>query len=279
MTAFASALPRFTSGLKNLMPRGCAGEACRRRAVLHGVWGKNFGIEFNSAWYCSSECFESGILNEIRNLMAIPMLHAGKPSARMSLTLFLYSRGKITEDQLRKTLDYQSITGARVEEVLIKLGYATQQDVTSAIAAQWGVPVLSLKKRNCDVPVRIPRKFIEEYALLPVHFVPAGRRLFVGFVHGVEHQLLTAIQQVINCDAVPCLITPEDFAQHLGDMSKVNENELVFEEEISLRDMARICRTYAMQVNADFAHLSLCRDYLWARLEGAKASVDLLFHL
>ena len=54
--------------------------------------------------------------------------------ARGDFTDILVKRGTLGPDQLNEARTLQQQTGAKIQDALIKLGYATQDDIMSAIA-------------------------------------------------------------------------------------------------------------------------------------------------
>jgi hypothetical protein len=117
--------------------------------------------------------------------------------------------------------------------------------------------------------------------MLPVHYAEAERRLLIGFVSGVQHQVLYTIGHMTSCTVAPCFITAREYEMHLHSPSTpfLRDDELVFEQIVETTEMARITTNYVVQLAADRVRLGKCRDYLWARIWGRKREMDLLFRL
>jgi len=213
------------------------------------------------------------------------MTSRGKPvkarNSRVPVGLLLLSRGILTAEQLRSALDHQRRTGLNFGEVVQQLGFATPEQVTAAVAAQWACPVFSLGDRRLELQVRIPRQFLELYRMLPVHFVESERRLLIGFVSGIQHQVLYTIGYMTSCTVAPCFITAREYEQHLYSPSTsfLRDDELVFEQIVEIAEMARITTSYVVQLGAERVRMGKCRDYLWVRIWGRKREMDLLFRV
>jgi hypothetical protein len=232
-------------------------------------------------WYCGPDCFEKAIQGKIGALMISP----GKPlqarNARIPLGLLLHERGVLTAEQLRHALDQHRATGMNFGDVVQQLGLATPEQVTAAVAAQWSCPVFSLGDRPLEVQIRIPRQLLELYGMLPVHYLENERRLLIGFVSGVQHQVLSTIGHITSCTVAPCFITAREYESHLHSPSTpfLRDDELVFEQTVETPEMARIITSYVVQLAAERVRLGKCRDYLWARIWGRKREMDLLFRV
>jgi hypothetical protein len=232
-------------------------------------------------WYCGSECFEQAIKGKIGELMT----SQGKPlkarSSRVPLGLTLLQRGILSAEQLRVSLEHHRLTELNFGDVVQQLGFATQEQVTAAVATQWACPVISLGDRQLEIGVRIPRHFLELYGMLPVHYSELERRLLIAFVSGVQHQVLYTIEHMTGCTVAPCFITAREYQLYLHSPSTpfLRDDELVFEQIVEPTEMAQITRSYVVQLAAEQIRLGKCRDYLWTRIGGRKREMDLLFRM
>ena len=129
--------------------------------------------------------------------------------------------------------------------------------------------------------LRIPRQLLELYGMLPVHYAENERRLMIGFVRSVQHQVLYMIGHITSCTVVPCFITAREYELHLNSPSTpfLCDSELVFDEVVELAEMARVTTNYVVQLAAERFRLGKCRDYVWARIWGHKQEMDLLFRV
>jgi hypothetical protein len=197
----------------------------------------------------------------------------------MPLGLAALSLGHINAEQLRAAVDFQKENGGRMGELLVTLGFATQAQVTAALASQWGHPFLSLKNRQVKVEHRIPTRLMELYSMLPIHFITQTNKLVIGFAELVEYRILSTIESMLGCTVVPCFITKEDFDQHFQSVrmqQSCGDEEVVFEQRAGISEIARIARNYAWQIGARSANFGLCSDYLWSRLQGQRVCMDVL---
>lgn len=258
----------------------CANAACTRTPLANAITRRHVGIRLADDWYCGPECFEVGARGKITEIMSFRHTQEQPPTLRMPLGLLLVSRGILTADQLRIALDEQRATNSNMGEVVQRLGFATAEQVTAGVAAQWACPVFPLAQPPFDLGIHIPRLLLESYEMLPVHFTEATRRLMVAFVKRVQHHILYTIEHVTSCSVTPCFITAHDYAMCLSaPMFRARENEIVFARVSSATEIAQLTRNYVHQIGADAVRFGICRDYLWTRICAPRNEMDLLFRL
>jgi type IV pilus assembly protein PilB len=86
----------------------------------------------------------------------------------------------ISLEELRKAQDLQRKSGENLSKSLAKLGYASDEDVTDFIAAQYNVPAIQLEDYEVEQEILdlIPREVAERHKILPVS--RAGTSLVVA---------------------------------------------------------------------------------------------------
>lgn len=257
----------------------CANPGCTAKSLMHVVSKRLTGIRLFEQWFCGPDCFEAGAQQKIVELLSLRNAQEKPPAMRMPIGLLLLSRGVLTQEQIKVALDQQRQTGANFGEVVQELGFATQQHVTAAVAAQWACPVFSVGDRPLPTEVHVPTSLLQLYEMLPVHFSAIGRRLMIGFVSRVQHHILYTIEQITNCSATPCFISFNEYRKHLRPLALgTAENELQFDRNNSIPEIARLVRNYVNQTGAAEARFGICRDHLWVRILG-RHEMDLLFRM
>lgn len=272
--------PGTLSKWRKLLPK-CANARCKMKSLLQAFSRRHRGLDLDGRWYCGPDCFEQSVKGKIEQIMTFQ----GKPgrtrSSRVPLGLLLLQRGVLTSEQLKTALEEHRSTELNFGDAVQQLGFATQEQVTAAVAAQWACPVFPLGDRRLEVQVRVPRLFLELYRMLPVHYAETEARLLIGFVSGVQHQVLYTIGHMTSCTAAPCFITAREYELHLHSPSTpfLRDDELVFDQIIESTEMARVTANYVVQLAADRVRVGKCRDYLWTRIWGRKREMDLLFRM
>ncbi|HYL96133.1 MAG TPA: hypothetical protein VET69_10040, partial [Terriglobales bacterium] len=203
---------------QKLAPR-CGHRECGRK---HGLWrrvrNRPFGTRMHGVWYCMPECLERALSEALRRAR-VAANSAFAPPHRIPLGLQLLSRQQLTADQLRVALQAQRTAGhGRIGEWLQTLGFATEQQVTAALARQWACPVLQVEpapQRPRRLPA-VPVSLLEACQMIPVDFVEATSTLHIAFGEGIDYRVLYAIEQMLGCHTAPCLIRPSALRKSLG---------------------------------------------------------------
>lgn len=228
-------------------------------------------------WYCSARCFREAAELEVARLLKLKVEQTANGS-RMPLGLSLIRRDLLTVGQWRKATEEQKEKGGELGEILVRQGAVSEKQVTAIRAAVWGCPVFPVPGPANQVPVNIPITLMQKYCMVPVHYVAATNLLLVGFVHGIEYELLYAIEQMTGCTTKPCFVTPSDFLLQMQAQNvDTPGSEVKFEAVQTPAEIARILCTSGIEMEADEAFVERCKDYLWARLKGVPRDVDLLF--
>jgi hypothetical protein len=243
---------------------------------------RNTGVFLQGRWYCSLDCFEQGIATAFAGLIRLPdepmpRLH------RIPLGLMLLGKGVIDESQLKAALRAQRETGnERLGRWLVRLGIASAQDVSAALAAQWGCGVFPLEqdRRYRECSQMLPLALLQSSRMLPVHYLSGSQLLFLAFSEDIDHSAIYAIERLLGSRTKPCVVTEAAMDQALDELRAVSRpGEVVFETLWDAPEMARTIRDYAVKLGADELVLARPRRFLWVRLKASQQSWDLMFRL
>ncbi len=279
MNVLKLSLPNFSRWQEKILPT-CASPACSPRTRLFSASRRTGGFRIGDQWYCSPECFEQATYTRLVSRCSGKAPERSTRRPRLPLGLMMLSMGHITEEQLPAALEYQRAHGGRLGEVLQALGFAGSGEVTAGVAAQWGYPVLSLKDQVLACSRKLPARLMEFYSVLPIHYSERSKKLVLGFVEQVDNHLLNCVETVLECRAVPCFITPEDFEQHYRKLrQQQGHEEVVFERAASPVENARIMRNYAVQLGAEAAKFDVCCHFVWSQFVRSGLCFDLVSRL
>ncbi len=91
---------------------------------------------------------------------------------KLQLGQVLQDRGLATAEQIDTALERQQADGHRklLGELLVELGYCSENQIASALAQAYGVPYAQITPKICDASVVeiLPREFLEKHAVLPL---------------------------------------------------------------------------------------------------------------
>ncbi|MBZ5642896.1 MAG: hypothetical protein LAO19_09075 [Acidobacteriia bacterium] len=263
------------------MVRVCQNRACLQRRVVWPDWlRKDDGVCLQGQWYCSSGCFELAAQAVFRRLLPSPEPARRRPH-RIPIGLFLLSRGTINNEQLKLALDLQKEKGGgRIGKFLRQIQAASEQDITDGLAAQWGCPVYPLGQARDFLKCAslLPLTLLETGRMLPVHHLRSAQMLYIGFVEGIDHSALYAVEQMLRLRTVPCVVAESELLEALNSLRhSESEPATVFDSPASPVEMARITRSYARQVNATDVWIARSGRFIWSRLQSALEPKDILF--
>lgn len=245
-------------------------------------WRKQEGVTLQGRWYCSLDCFEQAITDVFASLLKLPeeplpRLH------RVPIGLLLLGRGVITGAQLKSALEAQRSAGSeRLGRWLVRLGVASAQDVSAALAAQWGCATFPLDRdfRYRECAGMLPYTLLESSRMIPVRYLPASQLLFVAFSEDIDHTALYAIGQVTGGRTEPCVATESAMERALEEVRAASRPaEIVFETLWDAPEIAHTIRDYAVKLDADELMLARPRRFLWVRLRASGNSWDFMFRL
>ena len=131
---------------------------------------------------------------------------------KLQLGHILQDRGVVTAKQIDEVLSNQKKGKHRklLGELLVESGYATENQVASALAEAYGVPYAQLTPRICDPEIIeiLPRDFIEEHYALPLFKV--NDVLTVAISEPTNVFLLDEIERLSNCKIQVVCVTTKD---------------------------------------------------------------------
>lgn len=267
--------------LREKLAPPCGDRDCTRGQTL---WGRlrahSHTVVIQGLRYCHDECMERALLGALCRLRSgarqSPVPH------RVPLGLLLLSRQQLTVEQLRTALEAQRSAGyGRIGEWLQTLGFASELQVTAALARQWSCPVLrtSSVSPGANRVAQIPLSLLESCVMIPVDYIESTATLHVAFGAGIDYRVLYAIEQMTACHTESCMVIPSFVRQNLQALSaRRAESEVVFERVSEDAELSRIIRSYCVRLSASEIRLAVCGPSFWVRLLGpARPSLDLLF--
>lgn len=111
----------------------------------------------------------------------------------------LIERGIIVQSQLDESLAVQANKGGLLGQILVELGFATEEDVAQAITTQYGLPFLPLKNYAVDPEVvkLIPENVARQYCLMPVDRI--GDTLTIAMADPFNARAIEDIEHLHHC--------------------------------------------------------------------------------
>lgn len=261
----------------------CAGPACPYRDKLWPAWLRHTsGVEFDARWYCEVGCLKPVLVQQVQQLLS-RFLYERPRIHRLPIGLLLVNRSVITQDQLRAALRLQREAGrGKLGDWLRQLDMADENQITAALAQQWGCPVFPLDQLAAFLisSQLLPLPLLESAGAVPAYTSPDGQVLHLAFGERIDHTALYAIEQMLGCHTVACAANESTISTVLAQFRLHSPGEeTCFETVRDPREMMLIICSYAAELRA--LHIALVRTstYIWVRFHRKDAKRDLLFHI
>ncbi len=119
----------------------------------------------------------------------------------------LIERKKITHAQLRHVLATQKKEGGYSGQILIKLGYITEQDIMTALAVQFHLPYIAVDHYEIkrEVAELIPSEMARRYCIMPLDRV--GDVLSLVMLDPLDMLAKVDVHRHTRCSIVPFIST------------------------------------------------------------------------
>jgi hypothetical protein len=229
-------------------------------------------------WVCSPQCLEKEARAIFDQFSSLPVPDPA-PNHRVPLGLLMLEHGYVSEEQLRTALEMQTRERrGRIGEWLQVLHFVTERQVLTALGVQWACPLLSLRQApDPACSSMLPMPLLRALHLVPVRFMSATRLLYVALCVRVNYRVLAAIEQMVGCRAIPCLVSDNKIDEWLRQAQNLERDVQVFDRSSGPAEMARITGSYVARLSAEEVRIVRCGPYAWARLKIGTSATDLLF--
>jgi hypothetical protein len=238
------------------------------------------GTFLQGVFYCQPQCLQTALTAQLSRLHVLAP--APLPPNRIPLGLLMVARGKLTYIEVLAALEAQRRARyGKIGEWIEKLGFATEQDVTSALALQWGCPVASSADPTAiETASRIPLALLEAFHMFPLNYAPSTNTLYLAFGERVDHAALYAIEKILDCRTQPCVAPRKTIARHLEHLrQQPRPSDVEFGPMNDFAEMSRISSSYIARLSPDEVRLSRVGRFIWLRLKVRMSATNLLFRL
>ncbi len=136
----------------------------------------------------------------------------------------LLERRLITQKQLEKALAHQKEHGGLMGQVMIQLGFVTEEAVALALTAQYGFPYLPLENYEIDnaLTTVIPERIARQYCLIPIDRI--GNALTLAMADPSNVQAIEDIEMMTKCVVQTFVSTPSDISKAIDKYYKTGSN-------------------------------------------------------
>jgi len=263
----------------NHLRAACGNRFCHNTQLMRSIPGSRPGVSVGQVWFCCIDCFVVASYMTLERMCGPKVMEMPR-NPRLSLGLFLLSKGLLTAEQLRTATAKSHCLEEDIEVTLTKQGLVSEKQLAAARSAQWGYPMLAPGFIGQMVEIDIPRTILSACKVAPLHYSATARRIVLGFARRVEHSLIELIEEMTQCRVEPCIITHTDFDEQMERFSiPPGYEEVVVDDPGPPEKMARTVGRTAVQVAARTASFAQWRNFVLVRVSGKRGKVDVVFHL
>ena len=133
----------------------------------------------------------------------------------MKLGDMLLEAGLISQKQLDEALDVQKKEGGRLGYILTRLGFVNDEEVTSLLSRQYGIPAVNLEhfEISQDVLKRVPVEVAQRYAIIPLS--RTGSTLTVAIADPTNIFALDDLKFITNLNIEPVVASEFSIRQSI----------------------------------------------------------------
>jgi len=146
---------------------------------------------------------------------------------RGDFTEILIKKQILGPDQLSEARNLQQVTGAKLQDAILKLGYATQEDVMNAIAEFNGMQFVNLTDMTIPPSVieMVPESVARENVVLPMSQEEGNLKIVIS--DPSDFDTLQKLQFILNKEITPVLAAREQIVEAINRHYGQTETESV----------------------------------------------------
>ena len=250
------------------------------RSLWQRMWRRPAGALVQGVYYCQPECITDALTAVLTQLERLAP--ASPPVSRIPLGLLMVARGRLTYTEVVAALDAQRrARHGTIGEWFEKLGFATEQEVTSALGLQWGCPVASSLEVAAISPfVEIPFPILDSLCMLPLQYAVGTRTLYLACGQRVDHAALYAIDKMVDCRTQACVGGRKSIVRQLERLrQQPRPREVEFGPVHDIAEMIRIGLSYITRMGAEDVRVGRVGTMIWLRLKTQSSYTNLVFRL
>jgi type IV pilus assembly protein PilB len=128
----------------------------------------------------------------------------------------LVERGVLNRQQVQEAVDHQKTNGGLFGEVLVKLGYATEENIAQALTTQYGFPYLPLANYEIDAEVikTVPENVCRQFCLIPIDKI--GKSLTLAMSNPLNVQAAEDVELITGCTVQAFVATATDIKNSIN---------------------------------------------------------------
>ena len=129
----------------------------------------------------------------------------------------LTKMGKVSRDQVHEALEIQKTKKERIGQLLIGLGYVTEEDVLQARAGQAGLEFVHVKDMELDASTleAIPAEAANTFQVIPIEHEPESKRLVIAMKDPDNFKAIDDLRLLMGFKVAAVVSPPEEIEEIL----------------------------------------------------------------
>ncbi len=135
----------------------------------------------------------------------------------------LVEREIITPHQLERALEVQQKEGGLIGEIIVRLGFATEEKIAQCLSFQYGFPYLPLENYEISEEVLklVPVNVCQHYCLIPLDKI--GNTLTVAICDPLNKEAIEDLEELTSLNIQVFVSTSSDIRKAIEKYYKQNE--------------------------------------------------------
>jgi hypothetical protein len=234
--------------------------------------------------YCSDSCLLAQVEQDVAGKWDLVHGQRALKIPRPKIGTILLQSQYLTREQLDAAIAMQlSSHEGRLGEVLVRLGYVEERQITLALAKQWGLPLIDL--RHCEVQPgavkSVPGKVATCGKMLPVGYDGSRGALRIAVSSPMEPASRAALGRMLQREIVPYIADSSavrEMIQYFYPSSEIDTTACAtFASREELLALIRQAAISAIRERAENIQFELLEDYSWVRIDYIEMSRHAVF--
>ena len=268
------------------MPKyNCHRKGCTRIRSEFNIFGNRRRFpRFDGNTFCSASCLKMHMEDGLSVRWRRQQLEKAQTIPRPKLGTILMQTAFVTRAQLEEAVEHQKKSReGRIGEWLCRLGFVEEHQITEALARQYGLPLINLRKSiaNRDAVRMIPGKVAKCSSLIPVGFDDDQSALRVAVCGPVNFNSQEAIRRMVRKGIVAYMsdqsAIQELLHKHYDPEDLDLNNVPTFRSLEGLIEAGNEMVDRAMELRAQNIQAELVQEFFWVRLDFPSESHHHLF--
>ena len=115
-------------------------------------------------------------------------------TAKVKIGSQLIDAGLLTKEQVNTVIEYQNARGGTFGEIIVKLGFISEMDLTRFLASRYGLTIVDLKELvlPMDLVRKLPLSMVEKHQIVPIQM--SGNTLTIATSDPTDYGTIEELQ-------------------------------------------------------------------------------------